>query len=76
MSETVIRICDYERRSRDADACAPRDPCDADVIAMPARPISYDNAVAASFDAAQAILDFNRLWCEGLFGPIRKRDGQ
>ena len=76
MSETVIRICDYERRSRNADACAPRDPCDADVIALPVIRIErHGNVVRAGFDAAQAILDFNRLWCEGFFGPIRKRNG-
>jgi hypothetical protein len=35
MSENVVRICDYERRSREPDAVAPRDPVEADVIALP-----------------------------------------
>ena len=31
----IIRISDYERRSRHPDAVSPRDPCDADVIIFP-----------------------------------------
>ncbi len=35
MSKNVIRIADYERKSRNADAVQPRDPADADVIILP-----------------------------------------
>lgn len=35
MFDNVIRICDYERRSKNPDAVQPRDPCEADVIALP-----------------------------------------
>jgi len=35
MNENVIRICDYERRSREPDAAQPRNTCEADVIAFP-----------------------------------------
>lgn len=31
----VIRICDYERRSREPDAQAERDPANASVIILP-----------------------------------------
>lgn len=32
MSGIVIRFADYERRSQDADAVGPRDPCESAVI--------------------------------------------
>jgi hypothetical protein len=35
MAEKVIRLCDYETRSRTADACQPRNPADAQIIIMP-----------------------------------------
>lgn len=36
MGDKVVRICDdYERRSRAADACQPRDPGAADVVVLP-----------------------------------------
>lgn len=35
MTDNVIRFADYERKSRDADAVSPRDPCDAAVIVLP-----------------------------------------
>lgn len=35
MNENVIRIADYERKSRNPDGAAPRDPCDADTIILP-----------------------------------------
>ena len=31
----IIRISDYDRRSRNPDAVSPRDPADADVIVLP-----------------------------------------
>ena len=34
MTEKVVRIMDYERRSKEPDACAPRDPGDAAVIVV------------------------------------------
>ena len=35
MTGNVIRIADYERRSRNPDAATPRYPADADVIILP-----------------------------------------
>ncbi len=35
MTDNVIRFPDPERRSREADAAAPRNPADADVIILP-----------------------------------------
>lgn len=35
MPDNVIRICDHERKSREPDAVAPRDPCDATIIILP-----------------------------------------
>jgi hypothetical protein len=35
MSDNVVRIADYERRSREPDAVSPRDPVDAAVIVLP-----------------------------------------
>ena len=40
MSENVVRIADYERRSRDPDAVAPRDPSDS--AAAPPAPDTND----------------------------------
>lgn len=36
MTEQVIRFSDYEKHSREPDACEPRDPADATIIIMPA----------------------------------------
>lgn len=61
----VVRLCDFERRSRSADACQPRDPADADVIVMPSRP-RYDNAIEACWSLTeQMIIDFNVALREG-----------
>jgi hypothetical protein len=35
MEDNVVRIADYERKSKDADAVSPRNPADADVIRLP-----------------------------------------
>lgn len=31
----VVRICDFERKSRNPYSVSPRDPCEADIIIMP-----------------------------------------
>jgi len=35
MSADIIRISDFDRKSKAADAASPRDPADADVIVLP-----------------------------------------
>lgn len=35
----IVRFADYEKRSRNPDACGPRDPCEAAIIIiMPVKP--------------------------------------
>jgi hypothetical protein len=45
MVDNVIRIQDYERRSKTPDAVSTRNPCDADVIAFPHS--DFENAINA-----------------------------
>jgi hypothetical protein len=35
MSNKILRISDYDRKSRNPDAVSPRDPCDATIIILP-----------------------------------------
>jgi hypothetical protein len=35
MTDNIVRIVDYDRKSREPDAVSPRDHCDADVIKLP-----------------------------------------
>lgn len=35
MTDNVVRLVDYERKSRNPDAAQPRNPADADVIKLP-----------------------------------------
>lgn len=43
MSDDIIRISDYERRSREPDAVSPRDPADAAVIAFPKPMVRHED---------------------------------
>lgn len=35
MGENIIRLSDYEKRSRNPDAVSPRNPADAEIIILP-----------------------------------------
>lgn len=52
MTAKVVRLCDYDKRSKQPDAAQPRDPCEADVIVLPVvrveRFIDQPNIVAAT----------------------------
>jgi hypothetical protein len=63
VSENVIRICDYDRRSREPDAVSPRNPVEAYVIFLEETPQwrrrqfvqAVANAVSLAYVAAMVM---------------------